>query len=67
MSLAATVSLVPLLTDAAGSIAPLAPTGATAHAWAVPWTLLLLVVVACALVAAALLAVERRRRATMVA
>ena len=49
----ATVSLVPLLTDAAGSTAPLAAIEASAHAWTVPWSLLLLVVVVlCGLVAA---------------
>ncbi|MEV4418687.1 DUF916 domain-containing protein [Patulibacter sp. NPDC049589] len=57
----ATVRLVPLLADVAGSVAPLAATTATAHAVAVPWTLLLVVVV----VAGAVVAVLRRhRRAT---
>jgi hypothetical protein len=65
VSLGAKVSLVPLLADAAGSIAPLAATSATAHAWAVPWTVLALLVVVVALVVAGLLAVRRGRRATM--
>lgn len=65
VSLAAKVSLVPLLADAAGSIAPLAATSATSQAWAVPWTLLLVVLLVVALVVAGLLAVRRGRRATM--
>jgi hypothetical protein len=55
----ATVSLVALLTDAAGSTAPLAATETSGHAWTVPWALLLLLaVVVCGLVVAA-----RSRRA----
>jgi hypothetical protein len=57
--LAATVTLVPLLTDAAGSTAPLPATDTTTHAWAVPWTLVALVV---ALIAV-LVVLRRRRRA----
>ncbi|GAA4666364.1 MULTISPECIES: WxL protein peptidoglycan domain-containing protein [Amycolatopsis] len=39
------VTLVPLLTDAAGSITPLESVETTAEGWAVPWLLLVLVVV----------------------
>ena len=53
LQVTATVTLVPLLTDAAGSTAPLRATKASQHAWTVPWSLLLLVVVVvCGLVAA---------------
>ncbi|MFC4018934.1 WxL protein peptidoglycan domain-containing protein [Micromonospora sp. GCM10011542] len=45
LRLTGTVTLVPLLTDASGSIAPLASVETTTHAWTVPWTLLLLVLV----------------------
>lgn len=55
VSLAATANLTPLLTDASGSTSSLKPVQATAHGWAVPWTLLLLVVVLSA-------AVSRRTR-----
>jgi hypothetical protein len=58
--LTGTVTLVPLLTDAAGSIAPLSPVKTTAHAWTAPWALLLSLVVLCGLVAAGL---TFRRRA----
>jgi hypothetical protein len=58
--LAATVTLVPLLTDAAGSTAPLPGVDATAHSWAIPWTLVLLIVL-CGLIAVLLLV--RRRQA----
>jgi hypothetical protein len=62
LRLTATVTLVPLLTDAAGSTAPLAAIKTSGHAWIVPWSLLLVVVVLCALVVAAL-ALRPRRRA----
>ena len=52
LRLTATVTLVPLLTDAAGSTAPLAATKASGHAWTVPWSLLLAIVVLCGLVVA---------------
>ena len=52
--LTATVTLVPLLTDASGSTAPLAATEGSGHAWAVPWALLVAVVLLCGLVAAGL-------------
>jgi hypothetical protein len=53
------VTLTPLLTDPAGSTAPLAPAEATAPGWAVPWALLLLVAV---LVGPAVMAARLRRR-----
>ena len=57
-----TVALVPLLTDASGSVAPLAVVRATTDAWSIPWApLLLLLVVLCGLVLAGL-ALRRRRR-----
>ncbi|MFF3753024.1 WxL protein peptidoglycan domain-containing protein [Streptomyces sp. NPDC002018] len=59
VSLAATATLTPVLTEASGSTTPLKPVEATAHGWAVPWTLLLLVVVLVAVVVGAL--VLRRR------
>ncbi|WP_159806840.1 WxL protein peptidoglycan domain-containing protein [Cellulomonas citrea] len=45
--IAATATLVPVVTDASGSTSTLTPVAATAHTWAVPWTavaLLLLLV-----------------------
>jgi hypothetical protein len=53
LRLMATVTLVPLLTDAAGSTAPLAATKTSGHAWTVPWSLLVVIVLVCGLVAAA--------------
>jgi hypothetical protein len=61
LRLTATVTLVPLLTDAAGSTAPLAATKASEHAWTVPWSLLLAVVVVCGLVVAGVAFRPRRR------
>ncbi|WP_329158549.1 DUF916 domain-containing protein [Streptomyces sp. NBC_01717] len=61
VSLAATATLTPLLTDASGSTSSLKPVQATAHGWAVPWTLLLLVVVVIAAVAGALVLRRRNR------
>ena len=61
LRLTATVTLVPLLTDAAGSTAPLAATKASGHAWVVPWTLLLAILALCGLVAAGLALRPRRR------
>jgi uncharacterized membrane protein len=46
----ATVTLVPLLTDAAGSTAPLPAVKGSGHAWTVPWTLLVVVLALCGLV-----------------
>lgn len=61
LRLTGTVTLVPLLTDASGSVAPLAAVETTTRAWTTPWALLvLLVVVLCGLVAG--LAFRRRRR-----
>jgi hypothetical protein len=60
--LAATVTLVPLLTDAAGSTAPLPAADTTTHSWAIPWTLVVLLAVLIGLVAV-LLVSRRRRRA----
>ena len=59
--LTAHVTLVPLLTDAAGSTSPLAATEAAGHAWAIPWALLALVVLVGGLVATGI-AFRRRRR-----
>ncbi|HWK27691.1 MAG TPA: DUF916 domain-containing protein [Solirubrobacter sp.] len=59
--LSATVTLVPLLTDAAGSTAPLAARQTTAHTWAIPWALPLALLVAALLATAAL--TRRRIRA----
>jgi uncharacterized membrane protein len=61
LRLTATVTLVPLLTDAAGSTAPLAATKASGHAWTVPWALLLAMVFLCGLVVAGLAFRPRRR------
>ena len=61
LRLTATVTLVPLLTDAAGSTAPLPATKSSGHAWAVPWALLLAVLFVCGLVAAGLAFRPRRR------
>jgi hypothetical protein len=61
LRLTATVTLVPLLTDAAGSTAPLPPATTSGHAWTIPWTLLLVIVVVLGLVVAGL--ASRRRRA----
>ena len=62
LRLTATVTLVPLLTDAAGSTAPLAATKTSGHAWAVPWSLLLAIIVVCGLVAAGLVFRSRRHQ-----
>jgi hypothetical protein len=61
LRLTATVTLVPLLTDAAGSTAPLAAIKAAGHAWTIPWSLLLAIIVVCGLVVAALALRPRRR------
>ena len=61
LRLTATVTLVPLLTDAAGSTAPLPATKSSGHAWTVPWALLLAVLFVCGLVAAGLAFRPRRR------
>ncbi|WP_270037824.1 WxL protein peptidoglycan domain-containing protein [Solirubrobacter ginsenosidimutans] len=54
LRLTASVTLVPLLTDAAGSTAPLAAIKASGHAWIVPWALLVAILVLLGLVVAAL-------------
>ena len=59
----ATVALVPLLTDAAGSTAPLAAIEASGHAWTVPWTLLLVVALALGGLVAASRVLRPRRHA----
>lgn len=61
VNLAANATLVPLLTDAAGSTTPLQPVRATVHGLAVPWTLLVLVVVVIAAVVGGLLLARRAR------
>lgn len=58
--LTATVTLVPLLTDAVGSTAPLPTNETSAHGWAIPWVLLL--VVLCVLAVLVLVARRRRRK-----
>ncbi|MFF4898002.1 hypothetical protein [Streptomyces sp. NPDC001068] len=59
--LTATVTLTPLLTDASGSVSPLAPVRATTGGWAVPWTLLVVVLVLAAAGTAWLLLARRAR------
>jgi WxL interacting protein linking bacterial and host surfaces len=61
LRLTATVTVLPLLTDAAGSTAPLAAIKTSGHAWAVPWALLLAFVVLCGLVVAGVAFRPRRR------
>jgi hypothetical protein len=62
LRLTGTVTLVPLLTDASNSVAPLAAVETTSHAWTIPWALLLLLVVLCGLVVAGLVLRRRRRQ-----
>ncbi|MFD3403938.1 WxL protein peptidoglycan domain-containing protein [Kribbella sp. NPDC058693] len=57
-----TVTLLPLLTDAAGSTGTLDTVTATAHAWSIPWAALLVLVVLC-LAVIALVTSRRVRRA----
>ncbi|MEU1596975.1 DUF916 domain-containing protein [Streptomyces sp. NPDC005708] len=61
VSLTATATLTPRLTDASGSTTSLKPVEATAHGWAVPWTLLLILIVLIALIAGALVLIRRNR------
>ncbi|WP_377268080.1 hypothetical protein [Peterkaempfera sp. SMS 1(5)a] len=61
VSLAATATLTPLLTDASGSTSALKPVRATTHGWAVPWVLLLMVVVLVTVAAGAFVLVRRGR------
>lgn len=65
LRLTGTVALVPLLTDASGSVAPLANVEGTTHAWTIPWALLLLLVVLCGLVVVGLASRRRRRQAKL--
>ena len=61
LRLTATVTLVPLLTDAAGSTAPLATIKASGHALTVPWALLVAITGLSGLVVAGLALRPRRR------
>ncbi|GGJ93810.1 hypothetical protein GCM10011583_26580 [Streptomyces camponoticapitis] len=61
VSLTAKATLTPVLTEASGSTASLKPVEATAHGWAVPWTLLLLVVVLLVAVVVAFVLTRRSR------
>ncbi|MBM0277106.1 WxL protein peptidoglycan domain-containing protein [Micromonospora tarensis] len=61
ISLAGTATLTPLLTDASGSTTPLKPVQATAHGWALPWTLVLVLLVLIAVLVAAYLYRRRTR------
>jgi len=63
LRLTGTVTLVPLLTDAAGSVAPLTAVERTAHTWTPPWAPLLALLVVCGLAVAAV--ASRRRRRTV--
>jgi hypothetical protein len=59
--LAGTVTLTPVMTDAAGSVSPLDEIETTGHAWAIPWALLVLLVVVIGLVVLGVVVVRRRR------
>ncbi|MFE4174510.1 WxL protein peptidoglycan domain-containing protein [Streptomyces sp. NPDC056909] len=61
VSLTATATLTPVLTDASGSTTSLKPVEATAHGWAVPWILLILVVVLIAAIVGTILLTRRNR------
>lgn len=63
LELTGTVTLIPLLTDASGSVAPLPAAETTTHGAAIPWILLLIVVIVCALVVLAVLVYRRRAAA----
>ncbi|RAN98176.1 WxL protein peptidoglycan domain-containing protein [Micromonospora noduli] len=62
ISLAATATVTPLLTDASGSTTSLKSVQVTAHGWALPWTLVLVLVVLIAVLVGAYL-YRRRNRA----
>ncbi len=62
LRLTATVRLMPLLTDAAGSTAPLATVETSGHGWAVPWPAVVPPIVLLGLVVATLTIRSRRRR-----
>ncbi|GAA4204665.1 hypothetical protein [Microbispora amethystogenes] len=64
LRLTAAVSLVPLLADASGSVAPLAAVESTTHAWTIPWAALLVLVAAGGLVVTALAVPAAGRRIT---
>jgi hypothetical protein len=64
LRLTGTVALVPLLTDASGSVAPLTAAETTTHAWTGPWAVLLLLVAVGGLVTAGLAVRRRARRGT---
>jgi uncharacterized membrane protein len=61
LRLTATVTVTPLLTDAAGSTTPLTPVAASGHVVVIPWVVVLALVAVCGLVV--LLIRVRRRRA----
>jgi hypothetical protein len=63
LRLGATVKVVPLLTDAAGSIAPLPATRASDHALAVPWSLAIALLALAGVAGVALRRVGAPRRA----
>jgi hypothetical protein len=63
LRLTGTVTLVPLLTDASGSVAPLAAVQTRSYGWGTPWVpLLLLLVAVCGLVVTGRAFRRRRRR-----
>ncbi|MGP4095238.1 WxL protein peptidoglycan domain-containing protein [Nonomuraea sp. KM90] len=59
LRLTGTINLVPLLTDASNSVAPLAAVETTADTWTAPWALPLLLAALCVVAA---LVLRRRRR-----
>ncbi|GAA4581435.1 hypothetical protein GCM10023194_12660 [Planotetraspora phitsanulokensis] len=61
LRLTGTVTLLPLLTDASGSVAPLAAVKTTTHGWAVPWPLSVLVIVFIAVIVGVILLTRRNR------
>ncbi|MFD8965076.1 WxL protein peptidoglycan domain-containing protein [Streptomyces sp. NPDC059568] len=61
VTLAATATLTPLLTDASGSTTSLKPVESTTHGWAVPWTLFLLLLLLLAAATATILLTRRTR------
>jgi len=66
LELTGTVTLTPLLTDAAGSTLPLAESVSTTHGWAIPWAwLAVLVFVVLVVVLVVVLLLVRRRKATV--
>ncbi|MFF4592371.1 WxL protein peptidoglycan domain-containing protein [Amycolatopsis sp. NPDC001319] len=59
--LSADVSLTPLLTDASGSVAPLAVVTGSAGGWAIPWTLLVVLVLLVLVVVFVIRRLRKRR------